>query len=32
MKLLTDLHEIGNTDAAIVGRAEARGDFPIEIV
>jgi selenide,water dikinase len=32
MKLLADLHEIGNTDAAIVGRAEARGDFPIEIV
>ena len=32
MKLLADLHELGNTDAAIVGRAEALGKFPIEIV
>jgi selenide, water dikinase len=32
MKLLADLHQIGNVDAAIVGHAEARGDFPIVIV
>jgi selenide, water dikinase len=32
MKLLADLHEIGNTDAAIVGRSEARGDYAIEII
>jgi len=32
MKLLADLHELGNTDAAIVGRATAPGAFPIEVV
>lgn len=32
IKLLADLHEIGNTDATIVGTAEPRGDYPIEIV
>ena len=32
MKLLADLHELGNTDAAIVGRATAPGTYPIEVV
>jgi selenide,water dikinase len=32
MKLLVDLQTAGNTDAAIVGRVVARGEFLIEIV
>jgi selenide, water dikinase len=32
MRLLADLHEIGNTDAAIVGRAKKRGEYPLEVV
>ena len=31
MKLLADLQAAGNMDAAIVGRVEPRGDFPLEI-
>jgi selenide, water dikinase len=30
--LLTDLHQQGNADAAIVGRVIARGEFAIEVV
>jgi selenide,water dikinase len=32
MKLLADLHEIGNVDAAIVGHAVQSSQFPIEVV
>jgi selenide, water dikinase len=32
LKLLADLQAAGNIDAAIVGRVEPRGDFPLEIV
>jgi len=32
MKLLADLREIGNNDAAIVGHAMQSGQFPIEVV
>lgn len=32
MKLLADLQAAGNTDAAIVGRVAARGEFLIEVV
>jgi len=32
MKLLADLQAAGNTEAAIVGRVVARGEFPIEVV
>ncbi len=32
MKLLADLQAAGNTEAAIVGRVEARGEFLIEVV
>ena len=32
MKLLVDLQAGGNTDAAIVGRVLARGEFLIEVV
>jgi selenide, water dikinase len=32
MKLLADLQAAGNTDAAIVGRVVARGEFLIEVV
>jgi selenide, water dikinase len=31
-KLLAELQAAGNTDAAIVGRVVARGEFPIEVV
>jgi selenide,water dikinase len=31
-KLLANLQAAGNMDAAIVGRVETRGDFPLEIV
>jgi len=32
LKLLADLQQGGNTDAAIVGRARKQGDFLIELV
>jgi hypothetical protein len=30
--MLADLQRGGNLDAAIIGRVEDRGDFPIELV